>query len=231
MKILIVSATEKEILPLKKNLKINVSNACIMKYTVVKDLVVDYLVTGIGCTQTTYALTRRLQAKKYDLIIHAGIAGSFRPDLPVGEVVWVELDEFAALGIEDKDSFFTLFDQEFMDPNEFPFTNGQLKNPDPGKNPALVSLKKVRAVTSDIAHGNKASIEKLKKRFSPDIETMEGAAFFYVCLHERVRCMAIRSVSNVVEERNTQNWNIPLAIKNLNNKLLEIINQYKSLNV
>ncbi|MFP4023066.1 MAG: futalosine hydrolase [Thiohalospira sp.] len=227
MKILIVSATEKEILPLKKNLKINVSNACMMKYTVVKDLVVDYLVTGIGCTFTTYNLTKKLESKKYNLIINAGIAGSYNPELKIGDVVFVEKDEFAGLGIEDRDSYYTLFDYNFMDANEFPFKNGQLENPNRFDKNIFQSIKKVKAITSDTTHGNKLSINNIKQKFQADIETMEGAAFFYVCLKEGVQFMAIRSISNVVEERNTQNWNIPLAIKNLNHKLLEIINVYK----
>lgn len=227
MKILIVSATEKEILPVKKNLKINVSNACMMKYTVVKDLVVDYLITGAGCTFTTYALSQKLQAKKYDLVINAGIAGSFNSDLKIGDVVWVERDEFAGLGIEEGNNFYTLFDKNFMDPNDFPFNNGQLENPNRFKQNVFQSLQKVKAITLDITHGNEKSIEKIKQKFSADIETMEGAAFFYVCLKEDVQFMAIRAISNFVEERNTQHWDIPLAIKNLNHKLLEIINVYK----
>jgi len=227
VKILIVSATEKEIFHVKKNLKINVSNACMMKYTVVKDLVVDYLITGVGCTFTTYALSQKLQAKKYDLVIHAGIAGSFNHDLKIGDVVWVKQDEFAGLGIEDKDSFYTLFDKKFLDSNEFPFKNGQLINPNQFKQNVFQTMKSVKAITSDITHGNEVSIEKIKQKFSADIETMESAAFFYVCLKQGVRFMAIRAISNFVEERNTQNWDIPLAIKNLNHKLFEIINIYK----
>jgi futalosine hydrolase len=52
---------------------------------------------------------------------------------------------------------------------------------------------------------------------------MEGAAFSYVCLQEGVKFVQIRSISNYVEEREEANWDIPLAIKNLNIKLLEII--------
>ena len=72
-------------------------------------------------------------------------------------------------------------------------------------------------------HGNKTSIQLFKEKFNADIETMEGAAIFYVCLLENIPFLQIRAISNYVEERNTANWNIPLAIKNLNNKLIEII--------
>jgi futalosine hydrolase len=51
---------------------------------------------------------------------------------------------------------------------------------------------------------------------------MEGAAFFYVCSRENIPFLAIRAVSNKVEPRNREKWNIPLAIKNLSEKLGEL---------
>ncbi len=54
-------------------------------------------------------------------------------------------------------------------------------------------------------------------------KTMEGAAFFYVCLKENMNFFQIRTISNYVEERNEARWNIPLAIKNLTQQVLEII--------
>lgn len=227
MKILIVSATEKEVLPLKKNLKINISNACMMKYTAVKDLVVDYLVTGVGSTFTAYTLTKRLSTKKYDLVINAGIAGSLNPNIKIGDVVFVMEDEFADLGIEDREDFYTLFDKGFVEKDQAPFKNGKLENSYLFKENKINTLPKVAALTANTTHGSNISIQKIKQKFTADIETMEGASFFYVCLQEGVKFFAIRSISNIVEERNTENWNIPLAIENLNNKLLEIINVYK----
>ena len=52
---------------------------------------------------------------------------------------------------------------------------------------------------------------------------MEGAAFFYICSGEKIPFLALRSISNRVEPRNKNNWNIPLALDNLSEKLKEII--------
>jgi futalosine hydrolase len=41
---------------------------------------------------------------------------------------------------------------------------------------------------------------------------------------ERIPCAQIRAVSNFIEKRNRDNWNIALAIKNLNETAIEIIN-------
>jgi futalosine hydrolase len=54
---------------------------------------------------------------------------------------------------------------------------------------------------------------------------MEGAAFFYACRQFNIPCLQIRAVSNYVEKRNRDNWDIPLAIKNLNNFAIELVNR------
>ncbi len=72
-------------------------------------------------------------------------------------------------------------------------------------------------------HGLIASIVETEILFSPDVESMEGAAFAYVCDQIKLDYIQLRSISNRVEERNKNNWNIPLAIKNLNQTLIEII--------
>jgi len=55
---------------------------------------------------------------------------------------------------------------------------------------------------------------------------MEGAAFLFVCEHEQIPCIQLRAVSNFVEKRNKEAWNIPLAIENLNQQLIAIINDF-----
>jgi len=209
MKILVVSATEKEIFPTLNKIKSFNQD----------DLEVEILVTGIGAVFTTYLLTRKLSEREYDLVINAGIAGSFNPDLNIGDTVYVESDQFADLGFEDKDKFYTIFEKGFIPENQFPFKNALLENPYEFD----FDLKKVSGITVNTTHGCEKSIDLFKNKFKVDIETMEGAGFFYVCLNEGVIFFQIRTISNYVEERNEANWNIPLAIKNLNQQLLEII--------
>ncbi len=210
MNVLIVSATEKEIFPTLNKIKSFNQD----------DLEIDILVTGIGAVFTTYLLTRKLSEKEYDLVINAGIAGSFNPDLNVGDTVYVQSDRFADLGFEDKDKFHTVFEKGFISKNQFPFKNALLENPYEFN----FDLKKVSAITVNTTHGCKKSIDLFKNKFNAEIETMEGAAFFYVCLNEGIKFLQIRTISNYVEERNEANWNISLAIKHLNQQLLEIIN-------
>ena len=84
-------------------------------------------------------------------------------------------------------------------------------------------MRKVKGVTVNTVHGIENSIHKMVERLYPDIESMEGAAVFKVCEEMRVSCIQIRSISNKVEKRNKESWNLPLAISNLNIEVEKII--------
>ena len=88
---------------------------------------------------------------------------------------------------------------------------------------AKTNLQKVKGITVNTVHGNEESIAEIVNRLNPDVESMEGAAFFKVCKEFAVPCIQIRAISNNVEKRNKANWNMSLAIGNLNNQVARII--------
>jgi futalosine hydrolase len=128
-------------------------------------------------------------------------------------VVEIREEIFADLGAEDaQGNFLSLSELGLLSPSEYPFQNGLMVNP----RTALPGLATVRGISVNKVHGFAPSIASTANRFQPQVESMEGAAFFYGCLMSRVPFLAIRSISNRVESRNRENWNIPLAVKNLN---------------
>lgn len=222
MNLLIVAATKLEIKPFLKNINCHdIDNMSINSF-IYNDLHIDILITGIGLIFTTFQLTKALNEKKYDLIFNVGIAGSFNRNIQIGDIVNVVSEELADLGIENQKNFQTLFDSGFMAPDTFPFIEGKLKS-SAIDNKELNTLPKVNAISANTAHGNEKTIKSIHKKFNPDIETMEGAAFFYVCLMEKVNFIQLRVISNYVESRNAEKWNIPLAINNLAQKLIQIL--------
>jgi futalosine hydrolase len=91
-------------------------------------------------------------------------------------------------------------------------------------NPWIDSLKKVKGITVNTVHGNEVAIEKVKQLYQPDVESMEGAAFFAGCVRAGGDFIQIRAISNYVEKRDKSKWQMPLAIKNLNDFLINFIN-------
>jgi futalosine hydrolase len=55
---------------------------------------------------------------------------------------------------------------------------------------------------------------------------MEGAAVFYACLLSGTPFMELRSISNAVEPRNRDAWDLPLAIESLNRVLMEMLQSF-----
>ncbi|QHS55065.1 futalosine hydrolase [Mucilaginibacter sp. 14171R-50] len=182
------------------------------------------LITGVGMVATAYSLGKELAANQYDLAINFGIAGSFDRSIELGDVVEVVHDNLSELGAEDNDSFLPV---SVLGLGESEFRATQtIANIFKGSktSPLLKNLKQVSSITVNTVHGEPDSIAKVQKRLNPQLESMEGAAFFYVCQHAGIPCVQIRAVSNYVEKRDKDNWKIGLAVKNLNAFMVELLN-------
>jgi futalosine hydrolase len=204
MQILLIAATAPEIEP----------------FTVANNKL-DVLITGVGIASTIYHLQKRIHQVDYDLIIGAGMAGSFSGEFLPGNVVLVKQDCFADLGMEEKEIFTPVFETEFADKDEFPFTNGWLMNSADNLN--YSELPKLKAITVSKVSDSELQKKQFIKTFNADIETMEGAALHFVCLQENIPFLQIRSISNYVGERDKTKWKIKEAIKNLNHELQILI--------
>jgi futalosine hydrolase len=225
---LIVAATRFEIRPLAdKFAYVQKEDDSLAHYQFRNDKV-DILITGMGMTATAYYLGKQLPGSNYDVVLNAGICGSFSTDLTIGKVVNVTEECFCELGAENNDQFISLFDLGLMDPDEPPFRSGKLLNNSNLKSASLRKLERVRGITANTIHGHPESIRKIRDQFHPDVESMEGAAFFYACITSGVPFHQVRCISNFVEERDKSKWDIPLALANLNQVLLDIVKEVAS---
>jgi len=185
---------------------------------------VSVLVTGVGPVATAWAMKKWLQNNGHpDLAVNAGIAGTFNENISLGEVVMPVADCFADLGIETETGFVPLKDTYLMEPDKFPFTGGNIICDNEFTGKLRSRFRPVKAVTVNMSSGSEKTIERLRTQFAPDIETMEGASFFYVCSMEKIPFIALRSISNRVGAAERKNWDIPLAISNLTEKLKELL--------
>jgi futalosine hydrolase len=187
------------------------------------NLEIKLLVGGVGAIPTAWSLKQWLASNdKPDLAINGGIAGSYNDDINIGAVVMPVSDCFADSGIEDGENYLTLSEAGLIDGDEFPFSNGVMNADAIWCEKMKGILKPVRAITVNTGTGSEHTRSKLIKKFNPDIETMEGATFFYICCLERIPFLALRAISNRVELRNRRNWNILLALNNLSEKLIDV---------
>jgi futalosine hydrolase len=215
-KILYVTATAAEAIALKRIIELKPATG--------NNFEILSLVTGVGSVATAWAMKNWFAVNgKPDLAINGGIAGSYTEELIPGDVVMTYTDCFADAGIEDNGNYFTLFEAGLANANEFPYKDGRLYSDPVYFNKLKDIIKPVKAITLNTATGSEISRAKWMKKFNPDIETLEGATFFYICTLEEIPFLAIRAISNKVEPRNKNNWNISLALNNLSGKLIEIL--------
>jgi futalosine hydrolase len=219
MKVLIVSATRFEVEHLLNQMdNISLETGRLIS-SVYRDIEIDYLITGVGMTATAY-YSGKVIDDTYDAAINVGICGSFNRNIEIGAIVNVYEDCFSELGAEDGDAFLTLNELGLEGVTKISNSKLQISNS------VVELLPKVTGITVNTSHGNESSIEKVIEKFHPYVESMEGAAFMMVCESERIPYLQIRSVSNYVERRNKESWNIPLAIKNLNAEVIKILNEF-----
>ncbi|MFN0290591.1 futalosine hydrolase [Pedobacter helvus] len=208
MKLLLVAATEAEIAATLAYFNLKASRF-------IETDKFDVLITGVGMVATAFALGQKLH-HNYSLVLNVGIAGSFYKEISLGELVNITQDTFAELGAEDDEKFISL-PQLGFGKNEF----SSLAN-------TKLTLRQVTGITVNKVHGNAHSIEKTIALYHPQTESMEGAAVFYACAELGIPALQVRSISNYVETRNRENWQIALAVKNLNNWLIGFLKTMNS---
>ena len=195
MKILLLSATRFEIQPyLQTTLK------------------ADVIISGVGIAAATYHLTKQLSHHHYDLVVQAGVAGTFNEALQLGEVVTVIQDAFGDLGVMEN-HFQSIQDIQLSSEPEWL----------PNKDSLLQKLpyKQVKAITVNTLHTDEKMVSALQQKWKADIETMEGAVLHYVCQHQQIPFLQIRSISNRVGIRDKTQWRMKEAIHNLNDALMQ----------
>ena len=217
MYILLVAATKLEIQPVIQFLH--------EQNYICNDHEIDILITGVGGINTTYLLTYNINNTRPDYMIQAGVCGSFSTDYAPGDLVFVSEEVSGDLGVEENEQFNDVFDMGLQETTTGPYTGKSLINPycDDWNE---YELPFVKGVTINEITTQPDRIEQLKKKYFAEIETMEGAAFHYTALMERIPFIQLRAVSNYVGERDKGKWKMQEAIAELNWQLIEIFKQF-----
>ena len=205
-KIGIVAATHLELAPILNNdLPANIKTC----------------VTGIGSVATTYNLLLFIQNEKPDFLIQAGIAGCFDNTVSLSSFFTIEKDCFADLGVMENNEWIDMFDIGLIDSDSRPYENSWLINNTQTtlfKNENRVTGITVNEITTAASRNN-----SWLNKYEATLESLEGAAFHYVCLMQGIPFLQVRTVSNYVGERDKTKWETEKAILHLNKKLHDVI--------
>lgn len=227
MKLLLVAATEAEIGPFLEQLRASWQRREGDVYTR-GDLELHVGITGVGLVAATWSLGRLLQQQQFGFAVQAGIAGAFNRQLAPGDTVVVER-ELSDLGAEDHEHFKDIFELGFALPDAFPYSGGALVN-NTLPEYFLSGLPRVSSLSVQTVSGRESTVQFRSSRWRCDIESMEGAAFHYAMLQSGVPFAQLRSISNYVEPRNRERWQIGKAVGALNAHLSAVFSDGSFLN-
>jgi nucleoside phosphorylase len=157
--------------------------------------------SGVGMAECAAATARLLAEGRPDLVILAGIAGTYTDRLAVGETVVVRSETVADMGRLSGGEFTPLFQKTYV---------------------ASVIPEGYPAVASNTVNCAGALAEQPA---GAEIENMEGAAFLAVCASAGVPAMEIRTISNRVGEA-IRSEDLQLSTKNLARELAEVVKRY-----
>ena len=213
-KLLICSSTTLELEPFFRFCQFNVNAPGAIEPVTPK---IDVLITGIGIAQSAFRFAQ-IPKQHYQYLIQAGIAGSFSSHLPIGSVCQVTSDQFSEMGADAPEGFIPAKDLSLGIDNVF-FLQAPSHFPE-------LKFYKAKGITVNTVSGLPKAIQQCQEQFNPDVETMEGASFAMACKYLNYNGIQLRAISNRIEARNTKNWNIPLAVKNLNTALLDFLKSH-----
>lgn len=218
-KITIVAATKLELQPLFNKWQPKAADF-IGLYIANESL--HFLITGMGMLNTAAHLALYSQQFERDFYIDAGICGAFNRSIQIGDVVQISSETYGDFGVENDEAFQDFFDLGFIDKKEDAFQYG-LCTPIESAIHSKITLPKATSITVNKVHGNEKSIKIIQEKYQADTENMEGLAFYYVMKLIQKPSIEIRSISNYVEKRNKENWDIKSAVINLNTTLMQLI--------
>jgi futalosine hydrolase len=218
MKILLVVATQNEVEPFLLSYPQTLND-----YHSVGSNEIKVLVTSPGILATSVNLCLSLHAQMPDLVMNVGICGAINRDLVLGEVIRIDSEALGDFGAESKDGFIPAENLGLINSDEYPFNKGKIYADGNDLLDGLKQLKSQHGITVQKVHGDVNSISTLLTYFpEAEVESMEGAAVFYASKKLAIPCCQVRSISNYVEVRNREKWNIPLAIETLNDFLFRV---------
>ncbi|RKU08238.1 futalosine hydrolase [Candidatus Poribacteria bacterium] len=231
--LLLVSATEIESATIQTALgnakttqhagkAVTVGNLCDWRCTL--------LHTGIGSVNAAHALTCQLEGQLPDLVIQFGIGGAYVPTgLPIQSVALATEEIYGDVGVLTPEGWkpadeigIPLVHRDPPYFNRFPLDSRLVSTA-----AEMCGAQCGPFVTVSQCSGVQAVGDALHARFNALCESMEGAAAAHICTLYDVPFLEVRGISNLVEDRQPDRWDIPGAAEAAQSALIKIISDKK----
>ena len=174
------------------------------------------LITGIGPVETTLSLAGILHKQpEISCVLTFGIAGAYLKNdtsIQAGslDLCLAEQEILGDLGVQLA-NMVEPFGENLPVRDRFILDSGLLLTAGRILRNADIAYKQGTFVTVNCASGTQRRGNQLGRQFRGLCENMEGAAVARVCEEFSLPCLEVRCISNMVENRNRDNWRLQEA--------------------
>jgi futalosine hydrolase len=199
--------------------------------------------TGIGLVNTAQALTTALSIEAPELVIQFGVAGAYSTcGLDVGDVGIADREIYGDLGVRTATGWQgaeiigiptvrlgptgaheAQYYNEFTADRDLVRLALAILDRDESWPADRPSLKAGPFITVQECSGTKALGDERARRFNAICENMEGAAVAHLCVMERLPFLEIRGISNLVEDRDRDRWDLKKASARAQNAVTALL--------
>jgi len=175
------------------------------------------LVTGVGPVETAVRLTAFLAGTPLPLagVMNFGVAGAYIPaardNAALLDICLAEREVLGDLGICDGEEVKQLRGGAFEILDTFDLDTGLLHQAESTLAAASISYKRGVFTTVSCVSGTSKRGMMLARQHQALCENMEGAAAARACRQFGLPLLELRCISNLVEDRNLQNWQLHKA--------------------
>lgn len=186
---------------------------------------------GAGKVNAAHSATLLLENYDIEKLVLFGIGGAYeRSGLDIGDIAIAETENYGEEGVITSDGWKPV---DFIGipllKKEKEYYNSYPMDPDLRGQAAFASkncgfnVRSGNFITVSTCSGTQLAGEFLRKRFNGLCENMEGAAVAHICTMYDIPMVEVRGISNIIEDRDMNRWDIEKAAANCNKTVLELI--------
>jgi len=170
---------------------------------------VDFLVTGVGPVAAAVKLSSYLSNRSSELsaVLNIGVGGGYpNSGLEILDLCIAGQEFLGDLGICMGDEVLDLDTAKLQVTNRISMEGPLLSSVENILKTGCISYSIVNFITMNCCSGTEERGVYFQSKFLAACENMEGAAVALACQEFQVPCVEIRCISNMVEDRNLDNW-------------------------